>query len=74
MSAVATGERARRPAGAPARPARRLFEPEPGRVSLEDAILRISDQLNVEGRAGCPVCTHPIEAGVACESCGSELF
>ncbi len=73
MSAVATSERAARPAGSPTRPVRRLFESEPGRVSLEDAILRISDQLSIESRAGCPVCEHPIEAGRACESCGSEL-
>ena len=70
MSAVATDERA---VGAAARPARRLFEPEPGRVSLEEAILRISEQLAGDGQAACPVCAHRIDAGVPCESCGSEL-
>jgi hypothetical protein len=70
MSAVATSERAVR---APARPARRLFEPEPGRISLEDAILRISEQLAGDGHAACPVCAHRIDADSPCESCGSEL-
>ena len=70
MSAVATSERAVR---APARPARRLFEPEPGRISLEEAILRISEQLADDGHAACPVCAHRIDPGSPCESCGSEL-
>jgi hypothetical protein len=70
MSAVATSERAAR---VPARPARRLFEPEPGRVSLEQAILRISEQLGDQGHAACPVCAHRLDAGAPCESCGSEL-
>jgi hypothetical protein len=73
MSAVATSERRASAASVPARPARRLFESEPGRVSLEAAILRIWSQLDSEGRAACPVCAHPIEAGAACGACGSEL-
>jgi hypothetical protein len=75
MGAVATSERPGRGARvpAPARPARRLFEPEPGRVSLEEAILRIWGQLGEDGRAACPVCAHRIASGAPCESCGSEL-
>jgi hypothetical protein len=76
MGAVATSQRPGGAASVEARAgarARRLFDAEPGRVSLEQAILRISEQLAGEGRAACPVCADPIAAGRACESCGSEL-
>lgn len=74
MSAVATGERPARARRAPGRPARRLFEPARGRLSLEDAIRRVSEQLAGEGSAACPVCAHRIDPGRPCESCGSELL
>ena len=49
----------------------RLFEPRG--ATLEDAILRVWDDLLANGRADCPVCTAPIAPAGRCEACGSEL-
>jgi DNA-directed RNA polymerase subunit RPC12/RpoP len=52
----------------------RLFRPEPGKRSLEDAILRIYEDLARDGHAACPVCGGRIEPRSACRDCGSELL
>jgi hypothetical protein len=74
-TAVATNGRTARTRAAPATglPARRLFEPRAGGVSLEDSILRTWEDLTAQGSAGCPVCGGRLRAASACESCGSEL-
>jgi len=74
-TAVATDERSARTRATPGtgRPARRLFEPHTGGVSLEDSILRTWEDLTDQGSAGCPVCGGRQRAASACEDCGSEL-
>lgn len=75
MAAVATTERPERAARPlAAAPASRLFAPGEGRRSLEDVILRIGDELEREGHAGCPVCGDRLERGSPCRGCGSELY
>ena len=73
MSAVATHPRspfrADPPAAEPS--AERLFEP--GRLTLEDTILGVWEDLTGEGRAECPVCGGRMRAAGACDGCGSEL-
>jgi hypothetical protein len=59
-----------REAGADGRSSR-LFEPRG--ATLEDAILRVWDDLLVDGRADCPVCSATIAPPGRCEACGSEL-
>ena len=49
----------------------RLFEPQG--ATLEDAILRVWDDLLADGRAECPVCSATIALAGRCEACGSEL-
>jgi hypothetical protein len=49
----------------------RLFEPQG--ATLEDAILRIWDELLADGRADCPVCGEMVAGAGGCEGCGSEL-
>ena len=49
----------------------RLFEPEG--ATLEDAILRVWDDLLSDGRADCPVCSATIAPAGRCDACGSEL-
>jgi tRNA(Ile2) C34 agmatinyltransferase TiaS len=71
MTAVAT-----RPAtGATERPqpdrsAPTLFERD--RVTLEDVVLRVWEDLALEGAAYCPVCGGSM-APAGCKSCGAEL-
>jgi hypothetical protein len=72
MSAVAT----RRPeAGTIERPqldasAPTLFERD--RVTLEDVVLRVWEDLALEGAAECPVCGGSV-APAGCQRCGAEL-
>jgi DnaJ-class molecular chaperone len=61
MSAVATRVREPEPT---------LFEPS--RVTLEDLVLGVWEDLRLEGRAECPVCEAQMQAG-SCPHCGSEL-
>jgi hypothetical protein len=49
----------------------RLFEPRG--ATLEDAIIRVWDDLLADGRAPCPVCSAQIAAAGSCEACGSQL-
>jgi hypothetical protein len=51
-------------------PAPKLFEPS--RVTLEDLVLGVWEDLRLEGRAECPVCAAEM-APAGCESCGSGL-
>lgn len=74
MGAVATSERPARARRAPRRRAGRLFEPARGGRSLEQAIVATWERLRSEGRAGCPVCAQPVDAGHPCGSCGSALL
>jgi hypothetical protein len=55
----------------PGRSSSRLFEPEG--ATLEDAVLRIWDDLLVDGRADCPVCRSAMTQAGRCEGCGAEL-
>jgi hypothetical protein len=50
--------------------AQTLFERD--RVTLEDVVLRVWEDLALEGRAGCPVCGGPMSTA-GCDSCGAEL-
>ncbi|MDX6636620.1 MAG: hypothetical protein QOJ01_131 [Solirubrobacterales bacterium] len=72
MSAVATRTEA---AGAIGRPqmdhsAPTLFERY--RVTLEDVVLRVWEDLALEGGAECPVCGGSM-APDGCQGCGAEL-
>jgi hypothetical protein len=49
----------------------RLFEPQG--ATLEDAILRVWDDLLADGCADCPVCGGTVAGAGRCEGCGSEL-
>jgi hypothetical protein len=49
----------------------RLFEPQGG--TLEDAILRVWDDLLATSCADCPVCGGTVAGAGRCEGCGSEL-
>jgi hypothetical protein len=71
MGAVATRERVVAERAQASRGGSRLFEP--GRVTLEDAILAVWRDLVAEGRAACPVCGDSIAAESDCPGCGSEL-
>jgi tRNA(Ile2) C34 agmatinyltransferase TiaS len=51
-------------------PAPTLFERE--RVTLEDVVLRVWEDLALEGRAGCPVCGGSMSSS-GCADCGTEL-
>jgi hypothetical protein len=69
--AVATHERPGAAAQHVGAPDARLFEP--GKVTLEDVVLALCDDLSAEGRADCPVCGGAmVRAG--CKSCGAELI
>jgi hypothetical protein len=48
----------------------RLFEPSGS--TLEDTILGAWEDLELEGRAACPICHGRLEPA-GCETCGSEL-
>jgi hypothetical protein len=72
MSAVATRSPA---AGALERPqpsgsAPTLFERD--RVTLEDVVLRVWEDLALAGAADCPVCGGSM-APAGCQGCGAEL-
>jgi hypothetical protein len=71
MVALATRERVVAEQPQASRGASRLFEP--GRVTLEDAILTVWRDLVSDGRAACPVCGDSISAEAGCPGCGSEL-
>jgi hypothetical protein len=47
-----------------------LFERD--RATLEDVVLRVWEDLGLEGHAGCPVCGGPMSAS-GCDDCGAEL-
>jgi len=47
-----------------------LFESP--RVTLEDVVLGVWEDLRLEGRAECPVCTAEMTPA-GCESCGTAL-
>ena len=47
-----------------------LFERE--RVTLEDVVLGVWEDLALEGRAGCPVCGGSMSPA-GCADCGTEL-
>ncbi len=49
----------------------RLFEPEG--ATLEDAILRIWDDILADGHANCPVCSAEMVTAGRCEGCGASL-
>lgn len=72
MSALAT--RTATPAGIEpplvGHPAPTLFEPD--RVTLEDVVLRVWEDLALDGRAGCPVCGGSMSPA-GCADCGTEL-
>jgi tRNA(Ile2) C34 agmatinyltransferase TiaS len=72
VSAVATRPgsevAARRPQAEQVAPT--LFERD--RVTLEDVVLRVWEDLALEGAAECPVCGASM-APAGCQSCGSEL-
>ncbi len=72
MSAVATreGPAAEIRTRALGEPAPQLFEPS--RVTLEEVILGVWEDLRVEGRAECPVCAAELTPA-GCSSCGSAL-
>jgi len=70
MGAVATQSRPALLADPPV--AERLFEPE--RLTFEDTILGVWEDLTGSGRAECPVCGGPELAADGCGGCGSELF
>jgi hypothetical protein len=68
--AVATSERPRAAAQPADAPEPTLFQPD--KVTLEDVVLGLWEDLSAEGRAECPVCAGPmVRAG--CKSCGAEL-
>ncbi len=46
---------------------------EPSRVTLEDFILGVWEDLRLEGRADCPVCGVAELHRGGCASCGSQL-
>jgi hypothetical protein len=71
MGALATQERVVTERAQTNHGASRLFEP--GRVTLEDAILAVWRDLVADGRAACPVCGDSIAAESGCPGCGSEL-
>jgi hypothetical protein len=71
MGALATEERVVAERAQASGGEARLFEP--GRVTLEDAILAVWSDLVTEGRAACPVCGGSISAEAGCPGCGSEL-
>ena len=73
MSAVATEPVRTEVAPVVGRPTARLFEPPGGAPSLEDAILRICDELDRQGESSCPVCGDGLRAGGDCSGCGSAL-
>ena len=73
MSAVATrtsGNRRPRAAAAERSRAPTLFERD--RVTLEDIVLKVWEDLALAGAADCPVCGGSM-APAGCQRCGAEL-
>jgi hypothetical protein len=71
MSAVATRDGAERAMRAPQLgESATLFEPP--RVTLEDIVLGVWEDLRLEGHAECPVCAAEMTPA-GCESCGTAL-
>jgi hypothetical protein len=68
--AVATGEKPRAAAQPAEAPEPRLLQP--GKVTLEDVVLGLWEDLSAEGLADCPVCGGPM-VRTGCKSCGAEL-
>jgi hypothetical protein len=60
--------------GRPSEPVRAAKPPfEPKRPTLEDTILGAWEDLVLDGRAQCPVCSGELVLAGGCTSCGSEL-
>jgi hypothetical protein len=72
MSAVATRDGAALDTRAPqlGDSSPKLFEPT--RVTLEDLVLGVWEDLRLEGHAECPVCGAELTPA-GCQGCGSEL-